>query len=97
MEVEYDAEARERYKLDGKGSPSWDASVAPWKNAVPYSSMKIMGRVKHPIAREREYQRGENMEIVGKKEAWRLVEGGALGPPFDGSALGMASAGSSVG
>jgi hypothetical protein len=85
-EVACEAEAEERYKLGKNVSPLQNVTASPSDNAILGTTIKITARVKRSIQQDREYLPGETIELIGKQQAWRLIDTGAIGPPWIDSA-----------
>jgi hypothetical protein len=75
-EVELDAAARERFKVDMRAAPAAREPAAQFE-----STMKIKGRMRARLLRDRQYEVGDIIELTREPDAWNLVEAGLMGPP----------------
>lgn len=76
-EVELDAAARERFKVDMKPAPGAKEPVARFE-----STMKVKGRMRARLLRDRQYEVGDVIELPRQPDAWNLIESGVMGPPW---------------
>lgn len=76
MEVARDAIRKKEFEVERKMSPGAVQPLATFE-----STMKIEGRARERMLRDRQYEVGDIVEVTGKPAAWGLAESGAIGPP----------------
>jgi hypothetical protein len=84
-DIQREAAAREREKSQPRMVGGRNQKVAARKGNDFVSDLRIRATVKGTLQRNgRSYQKGDNIEVIGKHEARSLVDASIIGPPWEG-------------
>jgi len=84
-DVQHEVAARKREESQPRTVGGSRQNVAAHKGNGFVNDLRIRATVKSPLLRNGKlYQKGDSIDVVGKREAWDLVHSGLIRPPWEG-------------